>query len=88
LFSILIVGGRAQALEFAQMFRYFGSDVTIVQRSKRILPDAELEISIKLRDYLEREDIKILTGSVPIHFEQKGISIEATIKQDKEIKKN
>jgi len=85
--SILIVGGRAQALEFAQMFRHFGSDVTIVQRSKRILPDAEPEISIKLKDYLEREGIRILTGSIPTKFEQRGDSIEVTIKQDEEIKK-
>ena len=84
--SLLIVGGRAQALEFAQMFGHLGSEVTVLQRSRRILPDAEPEISIKLKEYLMREGINILTNSVPVKFERYGDSIRATFKQGEEIK--
>ena len=43
--SLAIIGGRALALEFAQMYKRLGVDVVILQRSERILPDWEPEIS-------------------------------------------
>jgi len=43
--SLVIIGGRAEALEFSQMYRNFGVEVAILQRSKTLIPDWELEIS-------------------------------------------
>ena len=43
--SLAIIGGRAEALEFSQMYRNFGVKVAILQRSKTLIPDWELEIS-------------------------------------------
>ena len=60
--SMLVVGGRALALEFAQMYAHMGTDVTLLQRSERIIPEEEPEISDALRQYLEAEGIRILTG--------------------------
>jgi mercuric reductase len=60
--SLAIIGGRALALEFAQVFAHFGTRVTVLQRSPRIIPDEEPEISIALRGYLEEEGIDIRTG--------------------------
>lgn len=60
--SMIVVGGRALGLEFAQMFSRFGTKVTVLQRSKRIAPNEEPEISDKLQKYLEEEGIKIYTG--------------------------
>ncbi|MFQ6134270.1 MAG: mercury(II) reductase [Nitrososphaerales archaeon] len=60
--SMLIIGGRALALEFAQMYAHFGTKVTVLQRSPRIIPDEEPEISEALRAYLEEEGIEIHTG--------------------------
>lgn len=60
--SMVIIGGRALALEFAQMYAHFGTRVIVLQRSPRILPDEEPEISEALRIYLEREGIEIHTG--------------------------
>lgn len=59
--SLIVVGGRALGLEFAQMFARFGTRVTVLQRSGRILPNWEPEISIHLHKYLEEEGIKIIT---------------------------
>lgn len=59
--SLAIIGGRAQALEFAQMYKRLGVDVIILQRSKRILPDWEPEISLAVTKYLENEGIYIAT---------------------------
>ncbi len=60
--SMVIIGGRALALEFAQMYAHFGTKVTVLQRSSRIIPEEEPEISETLGMYLEEEGIEIHTG--------------------------
>ncbi len=60
--SMIVIGGRALGLEFAQMFSRFGTKVTVLQRNKRIIPDEEPEISDALMQYLQEEGIKIYTG--------------------------
>ncbi|AGJ63898.1 mercury(II) reductase [Saccharolobus islandicus] len=54
--SLAIIGGRALALEFAQMYKRLGVDTIILQRSERILPDWEPEISLSVKNYLEKND--------------------------------
>lgn len=61
--SMVVIGGRALGLEFAQMYAHFGTKVTILQRSDRIIPESEPEISDALKIYLEGEGIKIYTSS-------------------------
>lgn len=60
--SMIITGGRAIALEFAQMYAHFGAKITVLQRSSRILPDDEPEISDELTKCLRSEGIEIHTG--------------------------
>ena len=60
--SMVILGGRALGLEFAQMYVHMGTKVTVLQRSDRIIPEEEPSISDALRQYLEKEGIKIKTG--------------------------
>ncbi|MBI2583518.1 MAG: mercury(II) reductase [Candidatus Aenigmarchaeota archaeon] len=69
--SLCVVGGRALGLEFAQMFSHFGTKVTVLQRSERVIPEEEPEISDALRQYLEEEGIKIYTG-MNINFVKKS----------------
>src|SRR5712691_6009711 len=57
--SMIVVGGRALGLEFAQMYQHLGTQVTVLQRSSRILPEEEPEISQSLQDYLEEDGVKI-----------------------------
>lgn len=61
--SIIVVGGRALGLEFAEMFAHFGVKVTLLQRSEKILPNWEPEVSHYLEQYLEEEGIRIITGT-------------------------
>lgn len=70
--SLCVIGGRALGLEFAQMYAHFGSNVTILQRSDRILPEDEPEISEALRQYLEEERIRIYTGTKINFVKKKG----------------
>jgi len=60
--SMIVLGGRALGLEFAQMYFHMGTKVTVLQRSDRIIPEEEPEISEALRRYLENEGIEIKTG--------------------------
>jgi len=71
---MIVIGGRALGLEFAQMFSRFGTKVTILQRNKRLIPNEEPEISDSLRQYLEEEGITIHTG----------VEIKSVRKQDNE----
>ncbi len=64
--SLIVIGGRAIALELGQMFARLGAEVTILQRSSRILPDREPEISGALAHYLREEGITIHTGVRPL----------------------
>jgi mercuric reductase len=70
--SMIVVGGRALGLEFAQMYAHFGTKMTLLQRSDRILPDHEPEISSGLRKYLEDEGIRIHVGVRLKDVSQKG----------------
>lgn len=60
--SLIVVGGRAVALELGQMFARFGTQVTILQRSARLIPEHEPEIADALAEYLREEGIPVHTG--------------------------
>jgi len=60
--KLIVLGGRYIALEIAQMFSRLGSEVTILQRSPRILPDEAPELTEALTDYLTEEGITIQTN--------------------------
>ncbi|HEY4326198.1 MAG TPA: mercuric reductase [Mucilaginibacter sp.] len=78
---LLIVGGNYIGLEFGQMFRRFGSKVTIVERSGRIVSREDEDVSEELDKILKAEKITILTNAVTTGFKQKkGDKITATIK--------
>lgn len=61
--SLIIIGGRYIALEVGQMFARFGTKVTILQRSSRILPTESADITDAVTKYLEDDgNIRIITG--------------------------
>ena len=60
--SLIVIGGRALGLEFAQLYAHLGTKVTLLQRSARIIPDEEPEIADLLAGYFREEDIDIRTG--------------------------
>jgi pyruvate/2-oxoglutarate dehydrogenase complex dihydrolipoamide dehydrogenase (E3) component len=56
---LVIVGGSYIGLEFGQMFRRFGSEVTIVEMGPRLIPREDPDVSDAIREILEREGIAI-----------------------------
>jgi len=69
--SMIVLGGRALGLEFAQMYQHLGTQVTVLQRSRRLVPDEEPEISEYLEQYLTEDGISIHTGVEVLSAEQK-----------------
>lgn len=62
---LLVIGGGYIGLEFAQMFRRFGSAVTVVQRESRLLPREDADVSAALADILAEDGIELLLGAEP-----------------------
>jgi len=61
--SLLIVGAGAIGVEFASMYRAFGSAVTLVEALPRVVPNEDEEISAELTKALTKRGIKVLTGA-------------------------
>jgi len=59
--SLIVLGGRYVALECAQMFAHFGTRVTVLQRSSRILPNETPDLTEALTGFLSDEGIEIVT---------------------------
>jgi pyruvate/2-oxoglutarate dehydrogenase complex dihydrolipoamide dehydrogenase (E3) component len=66
---LIIVGGGYIALEFGQMFRRFGSEVTIVQRGTRLLKNEDEDVSDEVAAILRDDGISVLTSSTPVRAE-------------------
>ena len=72
---LVIVGGSYIGLEFAQMYRRFGSDVTVIERGRNLLPREDEDVSAGIRDILENEGIALRTGATCIRVEPRGTDI-------------
>jgi pyruvate/2-oxoglutarate dehydrogenase complex dihydrolipoamide dehydrogenase (E3) component len=62
---LLIVGGGYIGLEFGQMFRRFGSEVTIIQHHPRLLTNEDEDVSDEVTKILREDGITVLTGTTP-----------------------
>ncbi len=60
---LIILGGSYIALEFGQMFRRFGSQVTLVEQSARILEREDPDVAAEMAKILTEDGIEILTGA-------------------------
>jgi pyruvate/2-oxoglutarate dehydrogenase complex dihydrolipoamide dehydrogenase (E3) component len=60
---LIILGGSYIGLEFAQMYRRFGSEVTVIERSDRLIGREDPEVSAEIRAALEEEGVTIRLGS-------------------------
>jgi pyruvate/2-oxoglutarate dehydrogenase complex dihydrolipoamide dehydrogenase (E3) component len=66
---LIVIGGSYVGLEFAQMYRRFGSEVTIVEMGPRLIHREDEDVSENIKTILEGEGIKIRLGAECIGFE-------------------
>ncbi|MEU1945257.1 FAD-dependent oxidoreductase [Streptomyces sp. NPDC020125] len=69
---LIILGGGYIGLEFGQMFRRFGSEVTIVQTGSRLLTREDDDVSDEVATLLRDDGITVLTSARPERVEETG----------------
>ncbi|TKT75069.1 FAD-containing oxidoreductase [Aquamicrobium sp. LC103] len=80
---LVVVGGGYVGLEFAQMFRRFGSEVTIVERGDRLIKREDEDISSAIREILETEGIRLRLGADCIAFapHEEGVAVKVDCRE-------
>jgi pyruvate/2-oxoglutarate dehydrogenase complex dihydrolipoamide dehydrogenase (E3) component len=81
---LAIVGGSYIGIEFAQAFRRFGSEVTIVEMSSRLAHREDEDVSEDIRRILEKEGIRIRLNAECIRLERSadGIAVHVNCEED------
>jgi len=69
---LIILGGSYIGLEFAQIFRRFGSEVTVIELAPRLIPREDEDVSSAVSAFLDEEGIKVLLGSKVVAVERRG----------------
>ncbi len=72
---LVIVGGSYIGLEFAQMMRRFGAQVTVVERSARLLPREDEDVADGIRAILEGEGVRFAMASECLSLAPDGARI-------------
>jgi pyruvate/2-oxoglutarate dehydrogenase complex dihydrolipoamide dehydrogenase (E3) component len=67
---LLVLGGGYVGLEFAQMFRRFGSEVTVVQRGKRLLTREDTDVAEAVAGILRQDGVEVLLETQAQRAEQ------------------
>ena len=75
---LLVLGGGYVGLEFGQMFRRFGSTVTVVQHGKQLLGREDPDVAAEVCKLLQTDGIEILleTEAVGVHASASGVGLE------------
>jgi pyruvate/2-oxoglutarate dehydrogenase complex dihydrolipoamide dehydrogenase (E3) component len=76
---LVVIGGSYIGLEFGQMFRRFGSEVTIVEMGDRLIRREDEDVSAAILDILEKEGIKVRLNATCIGFSKQGDSVAARV---------
>lgn len=77
--SLAIMGSGAVGVEFASIYRRFGTDVTILELLPRLVPVEDEAVSAELEKSFKKQGIKVLTGTkvTKAKATSKGVEIEA-----------
>jgi pyruvate/2-oxoglutarate dehydrogenase complex dihydrolipoamide dehydrogenase (E3) component len=75
---LVVVGGSYIGLEFAQMYRRFGAQVTVVEKAPRLIAREDDDVSEAVRDILTTEGITVRTNATCIGFKPHadGVSVD------------
>ncbi len=76
---LIIVGGSYIGLEFGQMFRRFGSEVTIIEKGSRLVAREDQDVSAAILEILKNEGIHVRLNATCIGFAKEGGAITARV---------
>src|SRR5919199_1337836 len=78
---LLVLGGGYVGLEFGQMFRRFGSQVTIVQRGTRLLAREDADVADAVPDILRQEGVEVLLQADAVRVEPSASGIRLAVRE-------
>ena len=81
---LLVVGGSYIGLEFAQMYRRFGSRVTVVEMGPRLIGREDDEVSKAIQEILEVEGIAFRLNAECVALARRGGGVEMKVSCDEE----
>jgi pyruvate/2-oxoglutarate dehydrogenase complex dihydrolipoamide dehydrogenase (E3) component len=76
---LIILGGSYIALEFAQVYRRFGSEVTVIERAPRLIPREDEDVSWAVAEFLKEEGIDVRVDGKVVGVKRQGNSIAVKI---------
>jgi pyruvate/2-oxoglutarate dehydrogenase complex dihydrolipoamide dehydrogenase (E3) component len=76
---LIVVGGSYIGLEFAQMYRRFGSAVTVIEKGPRLCAREDEDVSMAIEEIFTGEGIEIRTNAECIHFDKRRDAIVAGV---------
>ncbi|OWQ93484.1 mercuric reductase [Roseateles aquatilis] len=76
---LVVVGGSYIGLEFAQMFKRYGAEVTVVQRGPQLVPREDTDVAQALRKILIDEGLNIRTGAECVRLAPSGNEIAVQV---------
>ncbi len=76
---LIVVGGGYVGLEFAQMYRRFGSEVTIIGRAPRLARDEDEDVSAAIKEIIEHEGANVRVNATCIGFSRRGEDVVAHV---------
>jgi len=76
---LIVIGGSYIGLEFGQMFRRFGSDVTIIEMGPRLIGREDEDVSTAVREIVEHEGVQVRSNAKCISFAKRGDEIVANV---------
>jgi pyruvate/2-oxoglutarate dehydrogenase complex dihydrolipoamide dehydrogenase (E3) component len=79
---LVVVGGGYEAMEFSQMFRRFGSAVTVVQKSERLMDREDADVSDGMRQILEEDGVAVFVNATAKRVEAAGAGIRLDVAVD------
>ena len=77
---LLVLGGGYIGLEFGQMFRRFGSEVTIVQRVGQLLGREDADVADAVLKVMEEDGIRVLLNTEAVSVKKVGAEIVLTVR--------
>jgi pyruvate/2-oxoglutarate dehydrogenase complex dihydrolipoamide dehydrogenase (E3) component len=76
---LIVLGSSYIGLEFAQMYRRFGSEVTVIELAPRLIPREDEDVSDAVASFLKEEGIDVRVGSKVIGVDKQGNAIAVKI---------
>jgi len=76
---LVILGGSYIGLEFAQAYRRFGSEVTVIELGPRLIGREDEDVSRAVADFLKDEGIDVRVDSKVVSLEKQGNAIAVTV---------